>query len=152
MATATDTSKGSASGAQAVVKALAPGGTVPATWNSKNHTNTKLPGGYVLNTFTSKGVGHGTIQWGNLTPTETYSFMWNTGSNKLKGEATPDPGMVTELPLLGIPDAVGSGISTVGDLIAKITSPGLWKSIGLGAAGVAIIIVALALYFKGGLK
>lgn len=145
---------GSADGATVLLKALVPGGIVPSSWNTKGQGPTDYPGGYRLTTFKpdASGTGRGTLQWGNFTPYETIQFTWNKNDRKLVDDSAniPDPGEVHQLPLLGIPDAISSGVGTVGELIGALMNASLWKRIGIGAIGVVIILIALVFILKKG--
>lgn len=145
---------GDKNGAKELLNKIAPGGIVPQSWNVKNQTNVAYAGGYRLTTnkpgtWGSK-QGSGTLQWGHFTPFETLQFKWNESDRRLIDDSAniPDPGVVTEEPLLGIPGAIGSTISDVPGLIKAITNPALWKRIGIGAAGVVILLLVFVAIMK----
>lgn len=141
----TSTSSGSVAGARAWLAVLAPAGIVPSSWNGV-HVNgpttiIKHLGPYTLNV--SPGIRFGTISW---PPNSDLTFNWNTSGiltnvqSGLTGKAKIDtvgPG----------PDIVNA-VMSVPRFLTTISNPALWKRVGIGAAGVAILVVALVIVVK----
>lgn len=143
---------GTMTGALAVLAKLAPGGIVPKSWlQGKTLIDVPTGGAYVV----QASNGQGMIRWGNLSSDNSLTFAWDPKTGAVHTTKTPDSGSVTEEPLLGIPDAVGSaaqGVASatmsVGDFLSKLSSVTMWKRIGIGAAGVVILLLTFAAIMK----
>lgn len=142
---ATGTSSGSATGARAWLAVLAPGNIVPSDWRGA-HVNGPLTISKTLGPYTldvNPGILFGSITW---PPNGSLSFHWNTSGHI----TSVTSGLTTHSKVIetGPGPAIANAVMSVPDFLAKISSSALWKRVGIGAAGVAILAVALVIVVK----
>jgi hypothetical protein len=145
---------GTKAGALAWWNTVAPGGKVPASWipNGPPAGHTVSADGiytFEFGQIHTDGSGYGNIAW-HANPNDTDGGLlyvtWNS-AGKASTPQTPDPGAV-------VPVGPFTGFTPFTDLagffaaLSKLFDPALWKRVGLGAAGVAILVVALVLILR----
>lgn len=126
--------------AQLTLTALAPGGKVPSQWISGPQVY-KTVGAYTIVTHPDTKTVN--IYWADGDKGLQYSYASGSIDYSSKVETGEHTGVADTETVIG-----GGIIDTVGGLISAITNPSLWKRIGLGAAGVVIILLVFVFFMK----
>lgn len=130
---------------------IAPGGKAPASWKPGASYRGEWPGGYTLNLNMTAHTGY--IGWGQ---NDALDFSWDEKTRNITvgdyGKVINDPDAIKTTNIFTDAwDGVTGAIDTVGGLISAITSPELWKRIGIGAAGVVMVLFAIVFFTKKGI-